>query len=90
LLARWCTDAQIHMEKVQYGSTIAPAELFIKAYKKQEATIAAQVAVIERLIQEAQATENELDGLMGALSLNGQLRDDVLIGDLENLSLGND
>ncbi|MFC1870638.1 hypothetical protein ACFLXW_00030 [Candidatus Dependentiae bacterium] len=87
LLAKWCINAQIHMEEVQCESTFAPAEAFMKAYEKQEAAITTQVAVIERLIQEAQAPENELDGLMRALSLDGRLRDDVLIGDLEDLCL---
>lgn len=88
LLAKWCTDAQVYMEHVQYESKLEGAEAFMRTYEKQEAVIAAQVTEIERLIQSAQVAENGLGELMGALSLNGQVTDDILIGDLAGLLLG--
>lgn len=88
LLAKWCTDAQVHMEQVQYESKLQGAKAFMKEYRQQEKIFATHIAEIERLIHSAQAPENELDGLMGALSLGGQVRNNVLIGDLEALSLG--
>ncbi len=87
LLAKWCADAQVYMEHVQRGSKFESAEAFMTAYRSQEFVIAAQVALIEKAIYSAQRPEDILVDLINGLSLGGQVTDEQLIGDFENLSI---
>lgn len=87
LLAKWCIDAQVYMEHVQQRSKLESAEAFMTAYRSQEFVIAAQVALIEKAIYSAQRPEDILVDLINGLSLGGQVTDEQLIGDFENLSI---